>query len=209
MSCFKIKNGNSTIVTDPYDSDEVGLSINGLDSDSILLSKDLSLYSKTALDNILPSESRAESKQDIVNIFEPGEYEVAGFFVRYYDLGYSVISVDDVNICYLGLSDKLASAYDFSDLPRIDYLIVPVGNNAMFPDFDNVESLIKDADAAVVIPSCYRLDGMKGNFADLKSVDEFLSEMGESGVKREKKLELMPQSLGEEQKYKIVVMEQV
>lgn len=207
LSCFSIKKDEAVLVTDPFDPREVGLSYPGLSADVVVYTKRDVTDKERAKVNA--SEGRNERGGQIVEIVEPGEYEVGDIFVRMiHNTGVVIISVDDVNICYLGLSREIDKGAKFDDLGTIHYLIVPIGNGDEFMDWKKVDSMIKEIDPGVVIPSCYKMEGMKGEYAGLKTVAEFGKEMGLGEIQTEKKLKLSPVGVGEDAQYKVVQLEQ-
>lgn len=207
LSCFRIKTRDAVLVTDPYDPKITGISMPSMEADIVLFTKPRSKSDKS-LSRIKLSENRESSGKSLIEICEPGEYEAGGIFVRAYNNPHlSVISFDSVNVCYMGLMGGSVAGADFSGLGNIDYLIVPVGDAGVFIDWKKMDKLVKDIDPAVVVPSCYHLAGMKGDYAELKKVDDFLSEFGSTPGEAEKKLKLHPVSRGEDEKNKIVVLE--
>lgn len=207
LSCFRIKTKETVLVTDPFDPKVIGISMPSLETDIVLFSRCRSKSDKS-LSKIKLSDNRASSGKSLIEICEPGEYEAGGIFVRAYSNPHLyVISFDSVNVCYMGLMGGSVAGTDFSGLGNIDYLIVPVGDAGVFIDWKKMDKLVKDIDPAVVIPSCYRIDGMKDDYGGLKKVGKFLSEFGSTPGEAEKKLKLHPVSRGEDEKNKIIVLE--
>ncbi|MBN2100280.1 MBL fold metallo-hydrolase [Candidatus Dojkabacteria bacterium] len=208
LSCFRIKSGSACLVTDPFNIRGLGISIPNLEADMVLYTGDPEKLGDCS-SKLKTSEARAQSGQSYFEVAEPGEYEVGGIFVRVYsDSSVSVITSENVNVCYLGMISGHAPSIDeIEDVGNIDYLIVPVGNGVSFIDWKNLDKVIKDIDPAVVIPSCYKLDGLKGDFSDLKKAEEFLNEFGFGAVEPEKKLSLVPVSRNEDYQMKAVVLE--
>lgn len=207
LSCFKLKTKSATLITDPFDPKDVGISLSPQEADIVVFSQ-FGEVSEKVQKKIKPSESRSESGNDILMINEPGEYEAGKIFVRSYgDPVFHVISVAGINICYLGLLNSSESEGAFDDLGTIDYLIVPVGDGDKFVDWKNLGKLIEQIDPAVVIPSCYKVSGMSKDYSAIKGLKEFLSEFGSGSEQEpEKKLKLEHISRGDEDKYEIVVL---
>jgi L-ascorbate metabolism protein UlaG (beta-lactamase superfamily) len=208
LSCFKIEHGEAALMTDPFDPREAGIPLPAQEADMVLYSQPESLVSKKARERINVSEQRNASGKDILEIFEPGEYEVGGIIVRVlHSPGVVVISLDGVNICYLGLAKKLENEKDIDDLGTIHYLIIPVGDGENFLEWKEVSKLLNDVDPGIVIPSCYKVPELKGPYADLKSLDEFAKELGVSKIEEEKKLKLQPVVSTEDASFRLVGME--
>ena len=208
LSSFQIKRGDTVLLTDPFDPRAVGIPLPPQECDVVLYSKDEELVSDKAKSRFSPAPSRADKGGEVFEIHEPGEYEIGGIFVRKVnDSGVAIISADDVNICYLGLVKDLDKSVKFDQLGTIHYLIIPVGNGDEFMDIKKVDSLIKEIDPGVVIPSCYKMEGMKGEHASLRELKEFVKESGVATVEEEKKLKLQPVAPSDEAQYKIVHLE--
>lgn len=211
LSCFRIKTRDAVLVTDPFDPKSVGISMPSMDADIVLFTGSRKKTDcSRSLSKINLSENRELAGKKLMEINEPGEYEVGGIFVRAYrNPGFYVISSDSVNVCYMGMMGGSAAGADFSGLGlgNIDYLIVPVGDAGIFIDWKKMDKLIKDIDPAIVVPSCYRMEGMKDDYLELKKVEDYLSEFGSAAGEPEKKLKLHSISREEDRKCKIVVLE--
>lgn len=208
LSCFKIKHGDTVLITDPYDSKEVGLKLPKLQADMVLYSQGYDLVNAGARKKVEVSDARKEAGKDLLEIYEPGEYEVGDIYVRKYGrANVSAITIDDISIYYAGMAREFEGSGKFDDLGTIDYLVVPVGDATKFMDWKQVDKLIKEIDPGVVIPSCYKLDGMSGDYGKLRDVDEFLKDAGVGDVSREKKIKLQNVGGVEESQYKIVVLD--
>lgn len=208
LSCFTIKRGDATLVTDPFDPREVGLSYSQQEADIVVYTKSVTEISDKERDKVSLSSLRKKKAKPLVEVIEPGEYEVGGIFVRKYSPnGLVIINLDNVTICYLGLSKEIEKEVKFDDMGSVDYLIVPVGNGGDFMEPKKVDALIKEIDPGVVIPSCYMVEGMKDVYSGIGSLGDFLKEAGVSSVVKEKKLRLQPSPVSEDSQYKIVELE--
>ncbi len=207
LSCFQIKTDNATVITDPFDPKKVGLSLPKLLADMVIFSDKSLAQDKGAMANVATNQLRADSGLKLVVVDNPGEYEAGGIFVRSYnDPFFHVITIEDVNICYLGMASKLGT-FDFSEIGNIDYLIVPVGDGGMFLDWKVVDKAIKDIDPDIVIPCTYKLRGMSDRYSKLKGVNDFVKEAGIADVKTSKKLKLQAFPGVEEKKFQFIVMD--
>ncbi len=208
LSCFTIKRGDAALVTDPFDPREVGLSYSQQEADMVVYTKSVTEISDRERDKVTLSPLRVKKAKPLIEIIEPGEYEVGGIFVRKYSTnGPVIINVDDVTICYLGLSKEIDKDVKFDDMGSIDYLIVPVGNGGDFMEPKEVDALIKEIDPGVVIPSCYKVEGMKNVYSGIGTLGDFLKEAGVSNVVKERKLKLQPAPVSEDTQYKVVELE--
>jgi L-ascorbate metabolism protein UlaG (beta-lactamase superfamily) len=208
LSCFTIKRGDATLITDPFDPRNVGLSYSQQEADMVVYTKPETAISDKERDKVKLSQLREKQAKPLIEVTEPGEFEVGGIFVRKYDTtGLVIINVDNVTICYLGLSKEIDKDVKFDAMGSIDYLIVPVGNGGDFMEPKKVDALIKEIDPGVVIPSCYKIEGMKDAYSNLGTLGDFLKEAGVSKVVQEKKLKLQPAPVSEDVQYKIVELE--
>jgi L-ascorbate metabolism protein UlaG (beta-lactamase superfamily) len=206
LSCFQFIGDNCTIVTDPYDTDKLGMSRDDLKADVVVSSKDQK--DLLDVDSVKPSETRKKQGLEMIKVSEPGEYEVGGVFVRSYANPFShIITQGDLNICYLGMLGAFKSKDDLGNVGQIDYLIVPVGDEGSFVSWKQMGKLIKSIDPAYVIPSCYKQRGTKKELGELKELDEFLKEFGGGNPKPKPSLRMtsVPRSEEDEQ-YKVIVM---
>lgn len=207
LSSFLIKTPKITFLTDPFDAKEVGVKMPKVEADVVVYTGEYKSAAKVTKSLVSVSEERKSRKFGLIEIAEPGEYEIGDVFVRYYDdPDFCVFTYDDMSICYCGLMSGVIQDSDFSDIGDIDYLIVPVGDSDSYVELKVVDKLIKEIDPAVVVPSCYKMDGMKGAYEQLKVLDEFLGMSGLSEVEPVKKLKLSAISRGEDSKYNIVVL---
>lgn len=120
-------------------------------------------------------------------IIGPGEYEVAGVFVR----GFSsvstydgkerlntiyTISLEDSNLCFLGaLGMGTLSPETLEALPDIDILFVPVGGDGVLSATE-ASKLVTSLEPRIVIPMHY----------DKESLAAFLKEQGVTGTTTDK-----------------------
>jgi L-ascorbate metabolism protein UlaG (beta-lactamase superfamily) len=207
LSCFEFQAPDCTIITDPFDSEKVAMKRDDLPADVVIASKDQRDL-LIDLSDVKPTERREEDGLEIIKIKEAGEYEVGGVFVRSYAKPFfHVITLDDLNVGYLGMSGSFKALGELDDIGQIDYLIVPVGDEGSFVSWKLLGKLIKKVDPAYVIPSCYKQKGVKKALGELKELDEFLKEFGGGDPKPKPSLRMSSVSRSEEdQQYKVVVM---
>ena len=124
-----------------------------------------------------------------------------------HNTGVVIISLGSVNICYLGMAQKIDRGAKFDDLGTVHYLIIPVGDGENFPDWKKVSSLISEVDPGVIIPSCYKMTGSKKPYGDLKKLEEFSKELGVAKVEEEKKLKLQAIASSEESQIRLIALD--
>ncbi len=169
---FKIQSGNVVILTDPFES-AVGLTAPRFKSDIVLKSQ-------------MSEEYISEKSSEARNIFGPGEYEVKGVEI----LGFPAenkavyaIRLEDMKLGFLGeLGNKELSAETMEALRGSDILFVPAGGEP-YIDVREAVSLIKKLEPKIVIPSLFKVTGLKRKAGDISA---FAKEMGQKGEEQEK-----------------------
>ena len=203
-SCFRLKDRNSTIVTDPYDK-SLGLVLPRIRADIVTVS------------NPAPHHSFvAGIKGDFHLVDQPGEYEIGGTFINGIRMipakknGKSerpennvfVFYMDDLAICHLGDLNHIPTQNQVEDMGNIDVLMVPVGGGRTALNAAQAAELISLIEPFIVIPIHYQLPNLT---VKLDPVDKFLKEMGITKTESVSNLKLVKTSLPEETQ--IVVME--
>ncbi|HEB14100.1 MAG TPA: hypothetical protein ENI09_01685 [candidate division WWE3 bacterium] len=205
-SSFEIEAGGVTVVTDPFDSDKVGLPFPKVGADLVLSSHDH--LDHNAVDAVA-GEPFAVSG--------PGEYEVGGVKVRGFETFHDdkegkergkntvyLFQVEGITLCHLGdlghvLGEKVAE-----EIGELDVLFVPVGGVYTI----NPEQAAKVAaqlESKYIVPMHYRVEGMAKTFDELQPISTFLEEMGVESPEPKKELSVSKKSLPEEPE--VVVLE--
>lgn len=182
QSCFKIQSKNSgqeiTIVTDPYDGDDIGLKPLKLQADIVTVSHGHSDHNN--IDAV---------KGEPFIIKTPGEYETKGVFIyglpAYHDnqegkergnIIIFKINTEDISIAHLSdlghdLSDEL-----LDKIGNVDILLLPVGGTYTI-DAKKASEIVSAIEPRIVIPMHYQIPGLKLE-NKLGSVENFLKESG-------------------------------
>ncbi|MEJ5199785.1 MAG: MBL fold metallo-hydrolase, partial [Anaerolineae bacterium] len=128
-SCFRIREGGVTIITDPYDK-SIGYVMPRVRADIITISHDA------------PGHAAAGAiKGDARVLNRPGEYEVKGVFITGIQTWRGagahgeakeentvfVFEFDDLTVCHLGDLARVLTQAQVEAMPDIDVLLVPVG----------------------------------------------------------------------------------
>jgi L-ascorbate metabolism protein UlaG (beta-lactamase superfamily) len=202
LSCFRIKTKRSTLVTDPFGVREVGISYPLFEADCVVYT------GKGDSSKVKADDERVSKDLDLIEINEAGEYEVGGIFIKSFENPvFHIISMGEVSICYLGLLKGEIKRESFEGVGDIDYLIGPVGDGEEFVEWKTLDKLINEVDPAVFIPSCYKMDGMKGKYQNLKDLEDFLKELGISKPHRESKLKLKHYPESEDKQLSTIILE--
>jgi L-ascorbate metabolism protein UlaG (beta-lactamase superfamily) len=206
-SSFKLKGKAMTLVTDPFDSDEVGIKFPKTEADVVTVSHSHADHSATS-----------SLENDPLVITGPGEYEVKGVRIvgiaSYHDdtkgsqRGKNVlfrITIDGISFLHCGDLGHLLSQDEIEHLDGIDVLLVPVGGvYSLTPS--QAKELVAKVEPRIVIPMHYQVTGLDPKkYGSLAPVSEFLKEMGKEGIVPIPKLNITKDKLPEEQT--IVVLE--
>ncbi len=198
---FRIKGKKATIVTDPFNSDMVGLKYPRQSADIVTVSHDHSDHNEVG---------NVSSVKKVIG--GPGEYEILGAsFIgisTYHDdkkgelRGKNtiyVIEVDGLRLAHLGdLGHKLSEKV-LEMIGNIDILMIPVGGEYTIGPEAAVE-VVRSIEPTITIPMHYQVRGMKPDlFNKLEKVDHFLSDLG-LPVEKLPKLIIRKETLGEDQK---------
>jgi len=187
-SCFKLQDkigpDGVTVVTDPFDSEMVGIKMPSFEADIVTVSHDHKDHN-----NI-----KAIRKNPFI-VKTAGEYEVSGIFIEGIDSWHDTkegaerganiiyrIEVDDISITHLG---DLATTLDTKQLEKLegtDILLVPVGGNFTL-DAKKAVEVINQIEPRIIIPMHYQMDGGK---IKLDSLDKFVKELGLKPTTEEK-----------------------
>ncbi len=177
-ACFRLKDRNITVVTDPYDK-TLGLPLPRPKADIVTISHSVPHHNYIA-----------GVKGEFKVIDSPGEYEVGGVFVTGIHLvapqqkgsdattaaenNIFVFYMDDLAICHLGDLGHVPTQNQVEDMGSIDVLLVPVGGQNALNAVQAAE-VISLIEPQIVVPMHYSLPGL---IVKLDPVDKFLKEMG-------------------------------
>lgn len=207
-SSFKIKTKTATLVTDPFDSDMVGIKYPATDADIVTVShkhKDHNAVSKVSgVKKILDG---------------PGEYEISGVSViglpSFHDNKKGeergkntifVIEADGLKVAHLGDLGHSLSDEEIGEMGSIDVLLLPVGG-AFTIGPKEAADVARKIDPYFIVPMHYKVDGMnESNFAGLEPKETFLKEIGMS-VEVLPKLTIKKDDIIDDQGTKVIVLE--
>lgn len=197
-ACFRLKDRNITLVTDPYDK-SLGLPLPRPKADIVTVSHANPHHDYTA-----------GIKGDFKVIDSPGEYEIGGIFItginltpvekgsknaqRFSKNNVFVIYMDNIAFCHLGDLNHVPTQNQVEDMGNIDVLMVPVGGHNALNAAQAVE-VISLIEPYIVIPMHYRLPN---SAIKLDPVSKFLKEMGLTKTDTVASLKLTKTGLPEE-----------
>ncbi|MCG3207964.1 MAG: hypothetical protein FOGNACKC_01565 [Anaerolineae bacterium] len=194
-ACFRLKDKNITVVTDPYDK-SLGLALPRPKADIVTVS------------NPAPHHNHiAGVKGEFKVVDGPGEYEIGGVFItgirmippKKSDNGPSlnnifVFYIEDLTVCHLGDMTHIPTQSQVEDLGNIDVLMVPVAGKRALSAAQAAE-VISVIEPLIVIPMHYDLPGLT---VTLDPVSKFLKEMGAAKIDPIPTLKITKSTLPEE-----------
>jgi L-ascorbate metabolism protein UlaG (beta-lactamase superfamily) len=176
QSCFRLREGNVTIVTDPYDK-SIGYNLPRLRADLVTCSHDA------------PGHSNAAAvKGDPKVLTRPGEYEVKGVFITGVQTWRGggatgeakeentvfVFEFGEITVCHLGDLSRVLTQAQVESMPDVDILLAPVGDGSAL-DADKAAEVISQLEPHIVVPMHY---ATPYTTLKLDPLSKFLKEMG-------------------------------
>lgn len=185
-NCFKIQFGEFTILTDPFDQ-KTGLSVPRFKYDALI--KTISAF---------PPE---EENDSAIKIYGPGEYNFNGInafgFLLAKESGEKfiktafVLDVEEIKIAFLGHICEIPDPAIMEKLEEIDILFIPAGGKP-FIDQKSAKKIIKQIQPKIVIPTLYKISGLKRTADDIKN---FLEEVNHGKIAPQEKLTIKKKDL--------------
>ena len=206
QSCFRLRSGQTSLVTDPFDPKYVGLPLPKTTADIITISHNHRDHNDlTRIKN-----------EDAFVISGPGEYEIKGIsvcgFFSFHDREKTMpnaiylMEIEGVSICHIGDLGCMLSDKELEELDGVDVLLTRVGSthSGQLSIAESIK-LIKQIEPSVVIPMHYRTKEMTDpRWEAYPPLSEFLKEFGSEGEVQEK-LVVNKGSLPEEMK--LIILE--
>jgi L-ascorbate metabolism protein UlaG (beta-lactamase superfamily) len=200
-SCFRITERlMATVVTDPYNHEEVGYGELTLKGDIVTISQDEAGY------NFVEGVKGADWQ-----IRGAGEYEIGGVFLtavptdksKKNGVGNMVYTFDynGVNIVHLGRMKGVPSRSEVEAFGTVDVLLAPVGGGGGLNAAKAAE-VISLLQPGIVVPMHYKTEDSK---TDLNLINQFLKEMGLGNtVEAQKSLKVSRSSIPEETRVELL-----
>lgn len=180
-SCFRLRERQVTIMTDPYDK-SIGYTLPRLRADVVTVSHNS------------PGHNAADAvKGEPKELVGPGEYEIGGIFITGISTLHAatksdkggrpalpeqntifVFEFDKLTVCHLGDLGQVPSQAQVEAMPKVDVLLVPVGGGATL-DAAHAAEVISLLEPSIVIPMHYQTPLYNGK---LDPVERFLKAMG-------------------------------
>lgn len=205
-SSFRLKGKSGTVITDPFDSNYVGLKFPPVSADIVTVSHQHKDHNSTDL------------VKDVKKVFDKvGEYETMGIsFIglkSYHDAEKGekrgsniifIIEIDGLRFCHLGDLGHKLSEKKIEEIGDVDFLFVPVGGVYTL-DSKEAAGVVGQIEPSIVVPMHFFKEGLKEEvFGKLSPVDDFLKQMA-LPVENTSKYSIKKGEISEEQK--IIVFE--
>ena len=206
QSCFRLREGAITVVTDPYDK-SIGYTMPRLRADLVTISHDAPGHANA---------SAVKGEPKVLN--RPGEYEIKGLFItgiQTWSGGAAkgeakeentvyVFEFGDLTVCHLGDLSKVLSQAQVESMPNVDVLMVPVGGGGAL-DADKAAEVISQLEPRIVMPMHYLTE-----YSNLKldPLTKFLKEMGVTEHAPEDSLKVTKATLPDETQVVVLACKQ-
>ena len=196
-SCFRLTERNyATVVTDPFDSKEIGYFPLKLKADIVTVSHDA------------PGHNNREAVKGASHVIDgPGEFEIGGVFItgvqtdstgkKAKDIIRNTIYVfdyDGITVAHLGDLKQAPSQAEIDALGTVNVALVPVGGGGGLNAAKAAE-IISLLEPNIVVPMHYATEDVK---VSLDSLNKFIKEMGLAKPESQPSLKVTRSGLPEE-----------
>jgi L-ascorbate metabolism protein UlaG (beta-lactamase superfamily) len=178
-ACFSIKEGKTTVVTDPYGS-HIGLKLPPIKADVVTISHNH------------PEHNNAKAIEGEPKVFNwPGEYETASIYFKSIPSFHNsredevqeensifTMNFSGIRLCHLGDQGTKLTSEQLEQVGDVDVLFVPVGGKDTI-NAKKAKEVIEQIEPRVVIPMVYHTPGSKFGNDPLES---FLDVMGSKSL---------------------------
>jgi L-ascorbate metabolism protein UlaG (beta-lactamase superfamily) len=175
-SCFRIsERGMASVVTDPYNSEEVGYGPLKLKAEIVTVSCDQPGHNNLKVVN-----------RNAMPIMGPGEYETGGVFITGVQTNGNkkkeeeqhntlyVIDYGSITVAHLGEINRVPSQAEIEALGTVNIALVPVGDYSSL-NASKAAEVVSLLEPNIVIPMHYAVPGAR---MKLDPLAKFLKEMG-------------------------------
>jgi L-ascorbate metabolism protein UlaG (beta-lactamase superfamily) len=206
-SSFKLRGKKTTVVTDPFDPNTVGMKFPKTEADIVTISHHHDDHN--ALGQIGGSPFVVDG---------PGEYEIQGVEIigiaSFHDSEQGKkrgantifnIQIDGIHVVHLGDLGALLTEKEIEQMGTADILLIPVGGVYTITA-KQATQLISEIEPAIVIPMHYgRAELNQKIFGDLLPLSSFLALIGQEGVTPQSKLTITKDKIPEQMQ--VIVLE--
>ncbi len=199
LSCFRLsERGMASVVTDPYNHQEVGFEPLKLKAEIVTVSHNASGHNHL---------QAVKGKNHVIS--GPGEYEIGGVFITGVQTNGNtkkdtneprntlyVFDYNGITIAHLGDIRRVPTQTEVEALGNVHIALVPVGGGGSLSAAKAAE-IVSVLEPGIVIPMHYQLPNLKLKLAPL---GKFLKEMGIDEVEQHDFLKVAQSSIPEETK---------
>ena len=202
--CFKIQSGEKNILIDPPTISS-GLTAPRFKTDIIL---------KTLTPFPISNQQISQSANQL--IYGPGEYNIGNIKISGIELSSEsskeffktiyLIEAESIKICLLGHISQMPEPDILEQLEKIDILFIPAGGKP-FMEQKTAAKLIKQTEPKIVVPSFFKVPGLKRQTADLKIfLEEANGQKKEPQEKLQEKLTIKKKDLDIIKKTEVIAL---
>lgn len=208
FSTFKISFREADFITDPLRTESAGIKVASTNGDVVLLTGNEYLGKQNILEEEGFKKISSTRREKVFEINNPGDYELGGVLVRRFEgTNTYVLARKDLRLIYIGARDNSIDVDQFKKIEGdVDVLIVPVGDGDTLISYDKIEKIVNYVDPTYLVPSAYKVAGLKSPYDALKGIDEFVKYFGYTHVRNEKTLKVANHG-SEEKRLEVVVLE--
>lgn len=196
---FLLSFDNVDVVTDPLSMADVGLKFPKTKADVVLYTDDRGTIDEDKIE--------LSKKEELLNIQNPGEFELGGLMVRRgLHSSYYLLDEELLRVVYVGNISKDTKVDEFKNLGDVEVLIMPVGDGENFPEFGVIQKIVTTVEPLFLIPSGFKTEGMSKENG-LATVDEFVKQAGYTNVRREKSVSISGSVEKEVRNMDVIILE--
>jgi L-ascorbate metabolism protein UlaG (beta-lactamase superfamily) len=191
-SCFKLKDKQATVITDPY-SPDLGYSLDKPTANIVTVSHQHPGHAYT--------EGVGANPKAVTG---SGEYEIGGVLIIGIDTFHDedrgkirgkntvyLVEMDEIAICHLGDLGHVLTNKQVEKLGTVDVLLLPVGGVSTI-NAPIAAEIVRQLEPKVVIPMHYKTEVLK---RELEPVARFLKEIGAHDTTPQAKLSFTKSNL--------------
>lgn len=191
-SCFRIKDSNATVITDPY-SPDLGYTLGKPTARIVTVSHQ---HSGHCYVQGIDGDPRVVSR--------PGEYEISGVLIigvaAFHDADQGrerganniyLMEIDTISVCHLGDLGHTLTAEQIEEIGNVDVLLLPVGGVSTI-NAPMAAEVVRQLEPKVIVPMHYQTAALS---RELDPVENFLKEMGVKEIEPQTKLSFTKSNL--------------
>jgi L-ascorbate metabolism protein UlaG (beta-lactamase superfamily) len=199
-ACFRLRGREVTILTDPFDGDDMGYPPVAGTANVVTISNEHPHHAGLAGIEGRPRVLRG-----------PGEYEIGGALIwgvrtsrqqepdreRSPKNTAFIIQLEDLTVCHLGdLAKAPLSPEELTHIKDADVLLIPVGGYCTI-NATQAAAVVSQIEPKLIVPMHYATEATRGHLV-LDEVERFCRELGAADTAPRNRLSITPSSLPNE-----------